>query len=451
MGRRESLNDWLQWLEQLHPQAIDLGLQRVFQAARQLELFKPATSSSHSCSSPLAGNNTIVTVAGTNGKGSCVRSLEQMLLAKKLSVASYTSPHLHHFRERIRINGHSVSEDIVVEAFAAVDVARQSISLTYFEFTTLAALWIFVQQNIPFVLLEVGLGGRLDAVNIIDADIAIITSIALDHQDWLGNDRDTISREKLGIAREGHPLIIAESEPTVSLARAAGLSSTLLVNRDFHFTKAGGQHWHFDYHFGGHRQQSTLLLPGLPLASVASALCVIQLLGISLSGQQLEAVMTQLHLPGRFQEANMNGVPLIYDVAHNPSAVVALMQNLADRPVNDRTLAVFALLAEKDLDNIVAASAGTIDHWFTGELKDTERVTDNQRVIEALQAHHQQYTACSTIEDAFDAALSAALSRSDSHRSRDRIVIFGSFHTVARVQNLAGPEQQASYRELPTR
>jgi len=218
MPRFSLLSDWLAWLETLHPQAIDLGLSRIHQVANKLNLLRAPSFISHEHSAALAVEaGRVFTVAGTNGKGSCVATIEQTLIAQHYKVGSYTSPHLHHYCERIRIDGKPADDSLVCDAFAAIDEARGNISLTYFEFGTLAALWIFVQQQIPYVVLEVGLGGRLDAVNIVDADIAIVTSIAVDHEEWLGSDREVIAVEKLGVTRKDRPTVIAEQDLTKSL------------------------------------------------------------------------------------------------------------------------------------------------------------------------------------------------------------------------------------------
>ena len=258
MARFTQLQDWLSWLEQLHPKAIDLGLQRVYSVASNLNLLKPSTSISHEFSGAFNSDDinacpTVVTIAGTNGKGSCVSVLEQALVNQKSSskacVGSYTSPHLHHFCERIRIDQQPVSEALVCDAFADIDRARGDISLTYFEFGTLAALWIFARKNIPYILLEVGLGGKLDAVNIVDADIAVVTSIDIDHEDWLGSDRNIISQEKLGVARTGRPLIIAEANMTPALKLAAEKAECLLIDRDFSLNAVENKpdQWHLKY------------------------------------------------------------------------------------------------------------------------------------------------------------------------------------------------------------
>jgi dihydrofolate synthase/folylpolyglutamate synthase len=427
----KSLDDWLSWLEQLHPKSIDLGLERVHQVACKLNLLKSPTSISHPYSGALAGESAVVAVAGTNGKGSCIAALEKSLAHCGRPVASYTSPHLHHYCERIRINGRPVSESLVCDAFMAIDQARDDISLTYFEFGTLAALWVFVQEKIPYVLLEVGLGGRLDAVNIVDADIAVITSIDLDHQDWLGSDRDLISKEKLGIARAQRPLVIAESELTESLALALTVYPVEWAGRDYCFSTMDKQLWQFQ-----HGQQTYALpLPSLHLASVAAALCVMNLLGLTLPEATVGSLMPELHLCGRFEQQQFKKINIIYDVAHNPAAVGHLALRLAEEPIEGVTRAVLAVMADKDLAGLLASISGQIDHWYLGDLSDVPRAASAEHLAELLN-HQQQcqqsqknITLSSSVDDAFISALLA----SSAH---DRIMVFGSFFTVAAVQSL---------------
>ncbi len=442
MARFTQLQDWLSWLEQLHPKAIDLGLQRVYSVASNLNLLKPSTSISHEFSGAFNSDDinacpTVVTIAGTNGKGSCVSVLEQALVNQKSSskacVGSYTSPHLHHFCERIRIDQQPVSEALVCDAFADIDRARGDISLTYFEFGTLAALWIFARKNIPYILLEVGLGGKLDAVNIVDADIAVVTSIDIDHEDWLGSDRNIISQEKLGVARTGRPLIIAEANMTPALKLAAEKAECLLIDRDFSLNAVENKpdQWHLKY---GEFSQ-TLPLPSLPLPSVAAAIIVLDLLKLMPDEQYLEDLMGQVGLSGRFQKVTVNGQCVIYDVAHNPAAAIQLAKRLTQQPSIDggKTLAVMAVMSDKDHNAIFEPLYDVIDDWYLGDLLDNPRAAkalDLKPLLDAQQCH---YSIESTIEEAFHKANTIAC-------GHDRIIVFGSFYTVAAIQSLTSRE-----------
>jgi dihydrofolate synthase/folylpolyglutamate synthase len=464
MSRFDQLNDWLAWLETLHPKAIDLGLQRVYTVACTLDLLSPASSVSHAFSGALKLSDpksaaTIITVAGTNGKGSCVSVLEQSLNVHPNSktteqhaaanvIGSYTSPHLHHFCERIRIDAKPVSEALVCDAFAAIDAARGELSLTYFEFGTLAALWIFAKKNIPIIVLEVGLGGRLDAVNIVDTDIAVVTSIDIDHQEWLGSDRNIISQEKLGVARTGRPLIIAESNLTPALSLAANNSSSLLINRDFSIRLHTGahkiatakpdktgvlenliqpDHWQFEYD----SSVLSLPLPSLPLTSVAAALVVLKLLKMMPSLTNLTTLMKTVSLGGRFQKTTFADHCVIYDVAHNPAAAIHLAKRLLHESTvnNGKTLAVMAVMSDKDHDAILQPLLKVVDHWYIGDLTNLPRAARAKDLSVLLRHYQCAYDIEPTIENAFHKASSVAC-------EHDRIIVFGSFYTVAAIQSL---------------
>jgi len=434
VARFTQLQDWLSWLEQLHPKSIDLGLQRVYTVANKLGLLKSSSNISHEFSGAFSpadvdACSTVVTIAGTNGKGSCVSVLEQALVNQKSDskacVGSYTSPHLHHFCERIRIDQQPVSETLICGAFDAVDNARGDISLTYFEFGTLAALWIFAQENIPYILLEVGLGGRLDAVNIVDADIAVITSIGIDHEDWLGNDRNIISQEKLGVMRAGRPLIIAETHMTPALEQVAELPECLLVNRDFSLNTVEDKPEQWQFTYAGFAQ--CLPLPSLPLPSVAAALLVLDLLKCMPEKQSLVGLMKQVGLSGRFQKVTIDGRCVIYDVAHNPAAAIQLAGRLTID--GGKTLAVMAVMSDKDHNAILEPLYDVINHWYLGDLADNPRAAKALELAPLLDERQCHYLIEPTIEEAFHKANAIA-------REHDRIVVFGSFYTVAAIQSL---------------
>jgi dihydrofolate synthase/folylpolyglutamate synthase len=460
MSRFQCLDDWLDWQEQLHFKEIDLGLERVSAVACKLGLIEiPRKNNDNNNASGLSGafaaDSKVVIVAGTNGKGSCIKTIEQGLLVQQNTdhniplVGSYTSPHIHHYCERICIDGVPVSEQIVCDAFEAIDQARGDTPLTYFEFGTLAALWVFKQYNMPYVLLEVGLGGRLDAVNIVDADIAVVTSIGIDHQEWLGNDRNVISREKLGIARKNRPLVIGESDLTPNLQKAVSVFLSRVISRDFKVITHGDS-WEFHLIEENGIEKNVRLVkadslpfPSLHLASVATGLCVLQILGQLPSISDLRNLMSGLELAGRYESQWVEGVEVIFDVAHNPAAAGVLAQQLSR---NDdqfaKTYAVIAVMADKDHQAIIASLSSQIDHWFLGNLTEVARAatTDTLKTIFDQQQHAQLYTY--TIKKSVELAFESAIFEAGHNGSKpdqnghDRIVVFGSFYTVAAIKSL---------------
>lgn len=438
MPRFSKLSDWLAWLETLHPTSIDLGLSRIYRVARQLSLLNSPSSISHASSGALASGAYVFTVAGTNGKGSCVTTIEHMLRAQNKNVGSYTSPHLHHYCERIKINGRSVDEAMVCDAFAAIDSARGDTSLTYFEFGTLAALWIFSQQNIPYVVLEVGLGGRLDAVNIVDANVAVVTSIAVDHEEWLGSDREKIAREKLGVTRPKMPVVIAETNLTNSLLEFIQFhrqeATVAVINDTFSATLTDHQHWYWH-----HNATSSLLpLPALPIHSVVAGLEALSLSDLLPKQDDISSILSSISLEGRYQQQYVAGREVIFDVAHNPAAATMLANRLrlsAEKSDGahqvSKTFAVFSVMEDKDIAGIVSPLNEVIDHWFIGGLLNNSRAASISVTGKVLEQAGHTYTAVAKIEQAFD----QALSQSSEH---DKIVVFGSFFTVADVQTHIG-------------
>jgi dihydrofolate synthase/folylpolyglutamate synthase len=423
MPRFSQLSDWLAWLETLHPTAIDLGLERVYQVAKSLQLLQTPTCDSHSYSGPLnIASLLLFTVAGTNGKGSCVTTIERSLLAQQYAVGSYTSPHLHHYNERIRINGEPVSDALICDAFTAIDRARGDISLTYFEFGTLAALWIFVQQQVPFVVLEVGLGGRLDAVNIVDADIAIITSIDVDHEEWLGSDREKIAIEKLGVTRPSKPVVIAEDNLTQSLIQfSARHNTTQIIAHDFHIKSVSSSVWSWQCTAGA--EPILLPMPTLVLNSVVAGLQALYLTQCLPSPAVIASVLPVLQLEGRYQVQLIESRQVIFDVAHNPAAANILANKLV--LTQQKTLAVFAVMADKAIADIIQVIRPHVDCWYYAPLKDNSRSASLETIGEVLvgQVAHGF--------EGIEMAFASALSDSAEH---DRIVVFGSFFTVEAIQ-----------------
>lgn len=409
-----TLEAWLAYLEQLHPKHIALGLDRVGQVRERMAL-RPAFP--------------VITVAGTNGKGSVCAMLERIYLEAGYRVACYTSPHLLRYNERVRIDAIQATDAALCEAFRAVELARQGTPLTYFEFGTLAAMQYFIRAGVDVAILEVGLGGRLDAVNIFDADCAIITSIDLDHIEYLGSSRESIGREKAGVYRAGVPAICGDMQPPATVpehARRIGADYRQIgVAFRAEETTDG---WCFRS-----REQE---LPDLPrpalygryqLGNAACALEAVHALQHRLP-VPLQAVrdgLQRVTLAGRYQV--LPGRPcVILDVAHNPHAARALADNLRQTRCAGRTLAVFAMLADKDIPGVVAELAGLVDAWFVADIHHVRGATAAV-LASALAAWPGASVACCT--DVAAAFKQACLQAGEN----DRIVVFGSFYTVADV------------------
>lgn len=409
-----TLAEWLQWLESCHPTEIDLGLERIAAVAGRLGIE--------------SGSTRVVTIGGTNGKGSCVAALQALCLDAGLTVGSYTSPHLLSYNERVCLQGQPVPDAVLTDAFERVYEALQGQSLTYFEFGTLAALDIFQRQGLDVILLEVGLGGRLDAVNIIDSDISVVTSIALDHQEWLGADREAIGREKAGIFRRGRPAICADPHPPQSVlqrAREEG-ANLLLRGRDFDLVAdvAGGPVWWSGGDPSAASSVAAVDGSSLPLQSVAAALQVAQLLGIE---QRHWGCLRHCALSGRYQRLNVRGCPLVLDVAHNPEAATLLAERLGRDLCDGRRLALFAVMADKDIGHIMEILKGSFDQWWLASLPGVSRAA----AVDVLSAVARDRLSQSvevryTVVDALHAALATM-------QPGDELVVFGSFFTVATV------------------
>lgn len=410
------LQAWLVRLEQNHPVEIDLGLDRIARVASLLALPKPAPR--------------VVTVAGTNGKGSCVRTLEQLLIAAGWRVGTYTSPHLLRYNERIRIQGVEAADGDICRAFAAIDAARGDISLTYFEVGTLAALLLMAEADLDVAILEVGLGGRFDAVNVIDADIAVLTAIDIDHSHWLGSTREQIALEKAGIARPGSTVVVVDEEPPATLVdRLQKLGcTTLYLHRDFHYSCASadeGDRFSTEGVGGGF---ADLPCPRLPLPSVVAALQVAALLGADLQPAAAARVCESLTLPGRFQCETFQGRRVILDVAHNPAAAAYLCRRLRQRDEQPAALVV-ALMGDKDAAGFVAAMAPLAAPWYLGDLPANPRALGSEQ-LEGLVYTGGQLASCyEDIQQAFEAAIRATA-------AGELVVVCGSFFTVAAISEM---------------
>jgi dihydrofolate synthase/folylpolyglutamate synthase len=418
-----SLNDWLTRLESLHPKTIELGLDRVSEVAQRLGVH-------FGCP--------VITVGGTNGKGSTCAMLESILLQGGYRVGLYTSPHLLRFNERARINGELASDEALCKNFEAVEAVREDVSLTYFEFTTLAILKYFADAGLDAVILEVGLGGRLDAVNLIDPDVAIVTSVDLDHQDYLGDTREKIGFEKAGIFRSGRTAICSDPSPPQSLIdHAVTIGADLwLFGRDFNYA-GDRQQWNF----GGRQQRrNALAYPSLrganQLLNASAALAALEALRerLPLGAQEVRSGLVMVELPGRFQV--LPGRPaVVLDVAHNPHAAATLAQNLDQMGFHTYTHAVFGAMADKDVAGILAHLVGRIDHWYLTDLP-LPRAASAQALAAALNEAGVRDSAVAGAERSIQCfatpadAYAAARGRATEN---DRIAVFGSFITVAGV------------------
>ena len=423
-----SLPQWLAYLERVHPSEIDLGLQRVAKVADRLGLTKPKA--------------TLISVAGTNGKGSCVCTMEALLAQQSLSVGAFTSPHLIHFNERIRVNAENADDASICEAFAAIEAARQEISLTYFEFATLAAFYIFQARQLDYWLLEVGLGGRLDAVNLLDADIAIITSIDLDHQAWLGNTREAIAKEKAGILRNNTPCIVAEPEPPQSLVDIVHDLSCAHYQypRDFYISAEGAlKITASEADKGNDFLQFAGVQPQLPLPSVAAACQALALLKQLPSEQPLKAVLNTLGLAGRFQKVEYQQSTVILDVAHNPAACELLAHKLQQLQAEGgepcSVTAVVGMMQDKDISACLAPLLTLVSDWITTDLQLPRAATAQQLqgILQQLGVRPQHRQAVQSVAQGLQAALSASFGlQAEPGNTKPRLVLVcGSFYTVA--------------------
>jgi len=414
-----SLEDWLAFISAQHPSTIALGLERVREVAARMGLASPPAA---------------ITVGGTNGKGSTCAMLERILVESGYRVGGYSSPHLLRYNERVRVDGAEASDAVLAASFERVERARGSTPLTYFEFGTLAALAVFEEAKLEAVVLEVGLGGRLDAVNIVDADCAIVVSVDLDHQAFLGNDREAIGFEKAGIFRSGRPAIFGDTDPPARLvghARSIGADLQVL-GRDFHF-KEGDRQWDFIGRSGARR---ALPMPALRGRwQLKNAACALAALGeltakLPVSLGEVKRGLALVRLSGRLQV--LPGRPVVVlDVAHNPHAARALAGGLAEMGPFERTTAVFAMLADKDIEGVIDAVRERIDRWYVSAAE-VERAAPVERLGQALVARGLAAAtrAFPTVEEAYAAARNEA-------GVNDRIVVFGSFHTVAEALRIA--------------
>ena len=418
-----TLNDWLAYIEQQHTQAIELGLDRLF-------VVKAALKQVQTCP--------VIIVGGTNGKGSTCAMLEAILTAAGYRVGLYTSPHLLHYNERVRVNGRPASDEALCAAFGKIEHARGDVPLTYFEFGTLGAWEVFVATGVDVIILEVGLGGRLDGVNIYEPDCAIVTGVDLDHMDFLGDTREKIAFEKAGIFRAGKPAICGDTQTPQSLIdHAAAIGADLqLIGRDFGYeTQTESRQWSW----WGRRnaKRGGLAYPALrgtrQLSNASVVLAALDTLQdrLPLSMAEIRQGMAVVELAGRFQ--TLAGRPVtVLDVAHNPQAARVLADNLLDQGFFGTTWAVCGMLRDKDMGGVIAALKGRVERWLPCTLGGPRGATSNELAL-CLQA------AGETVECEFDTVMAAYAYAKEKAAENDRIVVFGSFLTVADVLDSQTP------------
>jgi len=413
-ARFPDLRHWLEWQQSLHPSAIELGLDRARLVLARTGWRPPVQP--------------VITVGGTNGKGSCVELLDAMLRAAGYRTGTFTSPHLVCYTERVRIDARPVSEVSLVDSFERIADALGPDSLTFFEFNTLAALLVFETAAPDVLVLEVGMGGRLDAVNLVDADVAAVVSVGLDHMEWLGPDVEAIGREKAGIFRPGRPAIVGMRAPPRSVVDEAERRGARLVlrGRDFDGDTNPDGSWNYRDTAG---ILERLPRPGLAgevqVGNAATALAALRALSerLPLARSAIEDGLRRVTLPGRFQRlADGSGTEWILDVAHNPDSARVLAANLAQHPAAGRTIAVCGMLADKDLESVIGILRGSVDQWIAAGT-DGPRGLDSATLSARASERGLAMTAGGTVAGAMRLAARMA-------RPGDRIVVFGSFHTV---------------------
>ena len=421
---KRTLAEWLAWQEQLHLSSIDLGLDRVGEVAHRLQLTTLAMP--------------VITVAGTNGKGSCVAMLDSIYRSANYQTGCYTSPHLIHYNERICIGGQPASDEDICEAFTAIDAARENISLTYFEFGTLAAAYLFRKHAVEVAIFEVGLGGRLDAVNLWDADIALISNIDIDHIDWLGDNREKIGIEKAGIMRRGHPVICGDPTPTNSIRQEADRigANLLQLGKDFSWEKpqtSTDQAASWLYTIGDAKALS-LPIPALrgrfQLNNASAVLSVVHTFQhrLPVSNTETAQGLFNAKVIGRLQKLG-EAPEILADVAHNPQSAAALADFLSESPVPGKTVAVFSALIDKDLAGIVGPLADKFDSWHLIPLegpraRKPQQLAQNLRdlgITAPIEVHTDISGTLKTLQNVLN--------------YQDRVVAFGSFLVVSGVMH----------------
>lgn len=409
--QNKTLSEWLSWMEQCHPSEIELGLERVDQVAKTMAIDLSASR--------------VVSIAGTNGKGSTVSYLDAIYRQAGYSVGCFTSPHFLHYNERVKVDGANISDELLCAAFERIDQARGETPLTYFEFGTLAALVIFAELKPDLVLLEVGLGGRLDAVNIIDADVSVVTTVALDHMDWLGDDRDVIGREKAGIYRSACPAICGDLNPPATVAQYAKEIGANLYQAGEAFSylvDSASDTWMWRGLSPKHEivEIKGLPLPQLPLQNAATALQVVQCISLPIAVEALSIGVSQASLTGRMQNITLDNTQYWLDVAHNPEAAELLAQRLGK--MEDGVTLVLGMLADKDCQQVIEWLAPVVDCVYLVDLN----VPRGQKAhtLASYFPSSQVVKQCSSVEDTLNCL------KKDNNRSGN-VIIAGSFFTVS--------------------
>lgn len=417
-----TLEEWLSWLENLHYRKIDLSLGRVKAVLSAMGLEQPSYR--------------VITIGGTNGKGSCVAILESIYVESGYRVGAFTSPHLWKFNERVRVNRHDATDDELIEAFCAIDSVRGDVTLSYFEYSTLAAIGFFAKSGVDVAILEVGLGGRLDAVNALDPDASMIVSIDLDHQNWLGDTRDAIGIEKAGILRPGRPAVIADRAPPNSLFDYASdhAIELQLLGRDFDYDASSEEAWRYasvsaEIHdlpvpsFGG----------SVRLGNAAACLALVQSLhgDLPVENSTLARGIMRTQIAGRIERRHLNGVEWVFDVAHNPAAARVLAEELQRCKQPGKTIAVFAAMADKDIFGIIGPLLPLIDHWLVTRADLKRGATENTLIEVLAERCVAPIDARIAVADACDRAKNLA-------DAGDRVLVFGSFYIVGPAMTSLG-------------
>lgn len=412
------LNDWLSYIEALHPKDIEMGLGRVNEVKQRLNL---------------QYNFPVITVAGTNGKGSTCAMLEHIYHAAGYRVASYSSPHLLRYSERIRVNCHEIGDEDLIRAFQAIEQARQEIQLTYFEYGTLAAMWHFCASNVDVAILEVGLGGRLDAVNVFDPSCTIVTSVDLDHMDFLGDTRELIGAEKAGIFRKNIPAICGDPSPPESLIQHAETigAELKLIQRDFKFEHHQDYWRYLDKQLKLEQLPMPALIGDFQLYNASCVMTAIQSLQsvLPVSKEAMCTGLSTVRLHGRYQYLSSKP-DVILDVAHNPHAAKSLAKNLKNTGTAGKTIAVFAMLADKDITGVIQAIADEVDEWYVSGIAHV-RGADGATIQQLV--HAKLPNAAVRL---FDGVVNAYEQACIDANENDRIIILGSFFTVAEVMRV---------------
>ncbi|MEN5266727.1 bifunctional tetrahydrofolate synthase/dihydrofolate synthase [Stenotrophomonas sp. TWI587] len=419
-ARPQTLSDWLSYIEQQHPATIDMGLDRVRTVAQAMGLGAPAERS--------------IVVGGTNGKGSTVAFIEAIARAAGWKVGAYTSPHLLRYNERVRIDGQDATDDDLMAAFNAIEDARGATTLTYFEYGTLAALQLFAKAGLDLAVLEVGLGGRLDAVNIVDADVAVITTVDIDHSDWLGEDREAIGTEKAGIIRGWKPVILGEIDPPSSVLARAYLvgANAIRGGSDFFADAIDGERWRWrDVGFRIELPHPSLRGP-IQRANAATAIAALRALDRPLPRTAFIEGVAAARIRGRLQAFDREGVEVLVDVGHNPQAARELAAALKASRVTGNTLAVFAALQDKDAAGVVDALADQVQQWHLAGLEGARAQSAEELRARLAGTAAAGGMAHATVVDAVQHAVTQA-------KAGDRVLVFGSFHTAAQALQLLDP------------